>query len=219
MIINKIEFPIYMSALLLALIASSLNIYLELKNKTRKEYILYFLILFLSYCLFGGIYLSYTVNGKLELFSYTAAFTSLIAGITFEKIIPNKDRMYLKSLIISLPLAYSIAKIGCFLAGCCYGIPYNDIFSVTYTNGLNISLFPIQLLESLLFFILFIFLKKIKSKKHIVEISIICTCTLKYLTDFLRYEHINKIITRNQILSLLFILVVIIYSIYKNFKK
>ena len=159
------------------------------------------------------------VNSKLELFSYSAVLCSVISALCFEKIISNKDKMFLKSLIISLPLAYSVAKIGCFLAGCCYGIPYDGILSVTYKNGLNISLFPIQLLESLLFFILFLVLKKIKNKKHIIEISILCACTIKYLTDFLRYDHTTKIITRNQILSLIFILVVIIYSYNKSFKK
>ncbi|MCI5703121.1 MAG: hypothetical protein MR265_03950 [Erysipelotrichaceae bacterium] len=46
----------------------------------------------------------------------------------------------------------SISKITYFIVGCCYGIPYNGPFSVTYPDNLNIPLFPVQLLKQLLLF-------------------------------------------------------------------
>ena len=56
---------------------------------------------------------------------------------------------------------YAVGKIGCFFAGCCYGIEYNGFLNVTYNYSAiapkGISLFPIQLLESIVFLIIFLY--------------------------------------------------------------
>lgn len=46
------------------------------------------------------------------------------------------------------------SKLGCFFSGCCHGLPYDGIFSVTYHNNSpalikDVPLFPIQLAEVL----------------------------------------------------------------------
>jgi len=58
------------------------------------------------------------------------------------------------------PLIHGIARIGCFLVGCCHGAPTHSPLSVIYTHPqvcapLGIPLHPSQLYSSLLFFILF----------------------------------------------------------------
>lgn len=65
---------------------------------------------------------------------------------------------------IYAPLVHAIARIGCFLIGCCYGAPTNISWAVTYTNPLahaplNLSIHPTQLYSSLLYFILFLILR------------------------------------------------------------
>ena len=132
--------------------------------------------------------------------------------------VPQKN-IYLKYAIISLPLIYSIGKIGCFLTGCCYGIEYNGIFSVTYTNELNIPLFPIQALESIVFMIIFLILNTIKKNKQIISITLIICASSKFILDFLRYDHMKTMITKNQIISIIVIIIGIILIIKKNFKK
>jgi len=61
-----------------------------------------------------------------------------------------------------IPFIHGFGRIGCFLAGCCYGIPYDGPLSVVYTQSIaaprNIAMFPVQLLESLLLFLLAFFL-------------------------------------------------------------
>lgn len=68
------------------------------------------------------------------------------------------------------PLLQAISRIGCFLAGCCYGkiVTSSSIWSVTFTNPqclapLHVPLYPTQLYSSLASFFIFIFLF-IKSK-------------------------------------------------------
>ena len=60
-----------------------------------------------------------------------------------------------------LPLAHGFGRIGCFLAGCCYGMEYHGPLAVHFPdNGFNYELssvprFPVQLLEAFLNFICF----------------------------------------------------------------
>ena len=63
----------------------------------------------------------------------------------------------------SIAAAHALGRIGCFFAGCCYGIPYDGIGAVVYheTPGntpLGVALLPVQLIESVLLFLLFLLL-------------------------------------------------------------
>lgn len=57
---------------------------------------------------------------------------------------------YLPVLIPSLPLAHGIGRLGCFAAGCCYGLPAS--WGITYTCSpfapTGIPLIPVQLIEA-----------------------------------------------------------------------
>lgn len=62
-----------------------------------------------------------------------------------------------------LPLGHAFGRLGCFFAGCCYGMPYDGKFSCTYHVSIgntptNISLFPIQLIEAIGLVIIFLLL-------------------------------------------------------------
>ena len=50
------------------------------------------------------------------------------------------NKTFIKGAIISLPLIYSISKLACFFAGCCFGLPYDGLFSVTYTSRGNVNI-------------------------------------------------------------------------------
>lgn len=211
MVINKINFPIYGIIILLSLVIGIIYDYVYLKKrKVSKNDIKYFLLLIIPFALIGSISLS-RLMGSDGLSSYAGAVALIIASIIYEKINPHKG-IYLEVTILSLPLIYSIGKIACFIAGCCYGIPYNGVLSVTYTDGLNIPLFPIQLVESIFFMILFILLNLMnkEKKQNIVELTLISCAFLKFMLDFLRYDHVTKMITTNQIISIIFVIGTII---------
>lgn len=57
-----------------------------------------------------------------------------------------------------LPLGHGFGRIGCRLAGCCYGMSYDGPFAVIYQGSLvapnDRPLFPVQLLEAALLFLL-----------------------------------------------------------------
>lgn len=226
MIISKQTFPFYGIILLISISVSLFYIYRTLKKENIKDKNIYLYILLYGIfaIVFGKIYTIVTSNFKYNIIdaglsSYGGLVGVILASIIFEAIVPTNKKI-IKYTIISLPLTYGIGKIACFVAGCCYGIPYNGIFNVIYKDDLNIGLFPIQLLETIVFIIIFIICNKLKNNKNIIYITIFISTIAKFLLDFLRYEHINKIITANQIFSIVILIVLlIIIIIRKKIKK
>ncbi len=218
MIINHIKFPFYGVLIVLSIVLGLLYIYKSLyrEKKYDKNIFLFILMYVLFAFIIGKLYTVIISIGKENLNIFTAGLSSyggligvVLAAIIFEKILPLNNNL-IKYTVISLPLTYGIGKIGCFLAGCCYGIPYDGIFSVTYPFGLNIPLFPIQLLEAILFIILFFVFNKFKNSKYIIYIVLISSSIFKFLLDFLRYEHTIMKITSNQIFSIVLVIVAVI---------
>ena len=62
-----------------------------------------------------------------------------------------------------------MSKLACFFAGCCYGLPYDGVGCVIYPSGLNISLIPVQLLETVTFMIIFIICILLMNNKNIIS--------------------------------------------------
>ncbi len=68
-------------------------------------------------------------------------------------------------------IVHGCGRIGCFMAGCCYGKPTDSIFGVTFTNPvcqaepLHTALHPTQLYEAIFIFILMTGLILLRSKK------------------------------------------------------
>lgn len=224
MIIGKISIPIYSIFILLSLIVNIVFNYIYLKKENiQKEKIFLSLFMILSFCLIGAKTMTMLLNEKSSLNLFTAGFSSyggaigiIIGSYIFSKMINNKS--VFKSNILILPLMYSISKLGCFFAGCCYGIPHQSFFSVTYTEGLNISLVPVQLIESISFLLIFIIVSRFKAKTYVIELTVLLSAITKFILEYFRYENMNKILCCNQIVSLFLIGIVIILLLNKRKK-
>ena len=67
------------------------------------------------------------------------------------------------NLIPVVPVVHAFGRVGCFMAGCCYGIPYEGPGHVVFRQALGgapngVPLFPVQLLECVLNLLLAAFL-------------------------------------------------------------
>ena len=223
MILHKSPIWVYNLIIVTSVIIGMVYIYLSLKkDKCEYKKIYLFFIMYVIFAfIFGKLY-TFIISGnnsflKSGLSSYGGLIGVLIASIVYEKIHPE-DNKIIKYTALSLPLVYSGTKVACFLAGCCYGIPYNGIFSVTYVDGLNISLFPIQIVETISFLAIFIICNSLKKIKGITYITLIVTILTKLFLDMLRYDHLRILITPNQIVSIVLLVIVIAVYIY-NFAK
>lgn len=217
------KLPLYGICIIIAIVSGLALIYKNAKLIKLKNIETVGLILYIALgAIFGAKYFSFFINPeaynntfeftKIGLSSYGAVIgiglMSLLFSVQYKKKI--NDLMYI--FLPSLPLMYGIGKIGCFLSGCCYGIKYSGIFSVkyyySYSAPQGISLFPVQLIEAIVFIFIFIFLqskiKTARNKTTLIGATLIICGTSKFLLDFLRMNQIS-LFTPNKIISLIFI--------------
>ncbi len=131
----------------------------------------------------------------------------------------------------AVPFIHSIGRIGCFMAGCCYGIEYHGPLSIHFPyNEISPELnlvprFPIQLVESalvmLLFIVLMLYERKLRKDCKVLGIYLICYALLRFTLEFLRGDIIRGQffgVTTSQWVSLL-LLPVGIFLFVKKFKE
>ncbi len=142
----------------------------------------YFVLLMQGgYVFYGGL-----VGGFLGL---------LLAGKLFQ--IPLMP--YLTNLVFLVPLGHAFGRIGCFMAGCCYGIPYNGPGAVVFpeSNPFTLSgvpLFPVQLAEACCLFLIFLilgYLTCFTDWEYPVESYMILYAIVRFSMEFLRFDAIR----------------------------
>lgn len=117
----------------------------------------------------------------------------------------------------SIPLMHGIGRIGCFMAGCCYGIPVKSKLSIIYTNSIaapnGIPLIPIQLLEAglnlILFILLMVYAQKCRKPYKMLGLYLSLYSIERFFLEFLRGDSIRGIywgMSLSQWLSLFIIL-------------
>ena len=217
------KIPLYGILVVSGILSGLYIMYKNVKTLNYKKEENYGLILYILLgTLFGAKYFTLLTNfnkfkdnidfKKIGLSSYGAIIGILILLIIFAKQYKKNFKDLINNILPASPLMYGISKIGCFLAGCCYGIKYNGPLSITYKYSLsapkNISLLPIQIIETITFILIYLYIsKKKKENKNIIGITLLLCGLSKFLLDYLRMNHINKILTVNQIVSIPFIII------------
>ena len=103
---------------------------------------------------------------------------------------------YFDLIAIYVPIVQAFGRIGCFLAGCCYGVEcYDNLFAVIFTNTnsiapLNVPLYPTQLylsVTSLLIFVALFLLRNVLNKNGQITFAYLCFDSLaRFFIDFYR---------------------------------
>lgn len=105
---------------------------------------------------------------------------------------------YTNLFTMALPLGHAFGRVGCFIAGCCYGMPYDGFLSYTYnyqtfdaSTPIGIPLLPVQLIEAaallLLFTVLIVIYFKAPAKKNwITGIYMVAYAVLRFILEFFR---------------------------------
>lgn len=116
----------------------------------------------------------------------------------------NQDKQILDILVVTIPLFHSIARIGCFLAGCCFGKENQSCFSIEYTTSIlgvenTAQRIPVQLYEALFNFLLFLYLLyliKLEDwkQKNIVEVYLLIYSVGRFVLEFFRGDTVRGII-------------------------
>ena len=139
------------------------------------------------------------------------------------------SKLYITHLIFLIPWIHGFGRIGCFLAGCCYGIPYDGPFAVQFPEGSlapsDTTLFPVQLVEAICLLILAIVLAVLDLKKsypHIIAIYFIVYGILRFLLEYVRYDAVRGhllALSTSQWISLGFVVGTVCYLIRAAHKQ
>jgi phosphatidylglycerol:prolipoprotein diacylglycerol transferase len=132
---------------------------------------------------------------------YGGLIAALIAAIVYTR------RHHLPALPTAdvfapgIALGHAIGRLGCFAAGCCWGLPTNLPWGVTFTNPvahdlvgvpLDVKLHPTQMYESVAEFLIFGILYWRNRRPHapgaIISLYLILYSTVRFLVEFVRYH-------------------------------
>lgn len=131
---------------------------------------------------------------------YGGLLGGLAAGALYLRIRRLPFAAYADIAAPAIPLFHAFGRIGCFLGGCCYGIPWEG--GITYTRALSpeangVARFPVQLLESALLFALFFLLAALfrrgALRGRLLALYLAVYAVLRFLLEFLRGDAIRGV--------------------------
>lgn len=104
-------------------------------------------------------------------------------------------------LLPVIPLGHALGRIGCFLAGCCYGKPTALPIGVVYTQSITgvptgVPLLPVQLIEAALLlaiFLLLLFAARRCRPFQLLGMYAISYALCRFVLETLRYDSIRGI--------------------------
>lgn len=125
-----------------------------------------------------------------------------VAGAYIYCRVKNREFMkYFDLLVPSLALAQGFGRIGCFLAGCCYGKETTSPIGVVFKNSLyapsDVKLIPTQLISSVGDFViaavLIIAARKNRKEGYVAGLYMILYSIGRFLVEFLRNDPRGKV--------------------------
>ena len=132
-------------------------------------------------------------------------YGGLIGGILGVFIYSKQFKISFKELLLILlpvvPLIHGIGRIGCLCAGCCYGMEYHGFGAITFHDSLfapnDVPLFPMQIVEAICNFIIFIVLlltyKKFLGTYRTVGLYLVLYSIVRFTLEFFRGDLIRGI--------------------------
>ena len=255
---NGRSISFYAIAALVGILVVLAFILIYTKKKGHDEVFMLFLLLFGSIGIVIGGHLLYaitvfdriiaffqnikTVNSfqlfidwMVSIFGGSVFYGGLLGGMFAAWLYARKQKFDLDPYIgigaICIPMFHTFGRIGCFLGGCCYGLPWEYGIDLAYSHApgcAGVKRFPIQLVESLFCLILCLVLFYLFEKKHWKGKNILITYLLAYpiarfIIEFFRGDEYRGFflgLSTSQIISVLIILITLGYIVYEKwFKK
>ena len=134
-----------------------------------------------------------------------------------------------RCLLPVLPLIHGFGRIGCFCAGCCYGVE-SDHFGIAFTDSEvapnGVPLLPVQLVEAAAEFILFFVLLYMKRKPgngpKMAVVWLVSYGTVRFILEFFRGDSYRGFVgglSIGQLISMALVAVGIGLAIFDTFRR
>lgn len=225
----------------LIMLEKKLKLPSKITNKIMLLSIVFFFILYISAFVMNSLFHSIEsrriiLGGITWLGGVIISFPAMI--LLMYKFIPELRTNILKTFSFLIPgivLAHAFGRIGCFMAGCCYGsitdsfigisFPPGSLAALQYPgiNGYSLKVVPTQLIEALfdifLFALMLFFTRKNYNNNY--EFYGITYGTFRFIIEFFRGDNRGStgiILTPSQLMSLILIVTVVLVYLIKRKK-
>lgn len=198
---------------LLSFVVSLFMVCVILRKREIPRNVIFYSVFLNLICILCGAKLYTMLASGLSVDLLRAGFSSLGGAIglflgtyIFGKIYTQNTEDFWMAYITVLPLMYGISKLGCYSAGCCHGIAYEGPLAVSYDNAVihGGPYFPIQLLESVCYLLIFAFgfWMLLKRKENETECVVLLCAVTKFSLEYLRQEHVGVVLSVNQLVCI-----------------
>ena len=131
---------------------------------------------------------------------------------------------FLDMLAPIIPLGQVFGRLGCYLAGCCYGTPSNLPWATIFPNTIyppHVRVHPTQLYEMIISLMIFILLQRLKNKNLkggvLIGLFLVLAGTGRFFIEFYRINpRIFAQLSAPQFFSLLTILIGLFFILKAN---
>lgn len=141
-------------------------------------------------------------NGFNGFVFYGGLIGSLVGIYIYAKRVYMPVGPFFDVAVTAIPVMHGIGRIGCLMAGCCYGMVYDGPFAITYPENELIpyvsetTRFPMQIIEVLynviIFVVLFIIIKKKLMKTgRVLGVYLVSYSFMRFILEFYRGDEIR----------------------------
>ena len=160
---------------------------------------------------------------------YGGIILGFVGGLIACKRKKKKFLDYFDLVMPSVSIAQGFGRIGCFLAGCCYGKETNSWIGVTFPQNSiapsDVALIPTQLLSSIGNFIiagiLILYARKNTKSGNVGLLYMLLYCIGRFFIEFLRSDYRGEIwiFTTSQFISICIFILLLFLFIFKMKKE
>lgn len=162
---------------------------------------------------------------------YGGIIGGIFGGYLFTRVHKVSFFRYFDLVVPAVALAQGLGRIGCYLAGCCYGIQVESPISIVFTNSAfapnGVPLLPTQLISSGLNFLhcilLLLFARRAKAPGQVSALYLICYSAGRFVLEYFRGDLIRGSVgtfSTSQFISIfIFVAGVALFIITPKLKK
>ncbi len=175
-----------------------------------------------------GEFIKYILDISSGMVFYGGLYGGLLAGFLWIRKRKHPIGLFADVFAVVIPLFHAFGRVGCFFAGCCYGVEWeHGIWGRVLNSGERemIPRFPVQLVEAslllVLFFVLLVLFLKGKVQGRLMAVYLFAYAVLRFTLEFFRGDTIRGhflFLSTSQWISLLTLIGVGIYILLSRRK-
>lgn len=154
---------------------------------------------------------------------YGGLYGAVLSACLYARLVKISVQRLLNLLLPVIPLIHCMGRVGCFCAGCCYGMPsekWGVIFSKSEIAPHDVPLLPVQLYEAIGVLILFVVLAYMGAKrtngKTMLAIYLLIYGIMRFVLEYMRGDEYRGFLWGLSVSQALSVLSIVLAAVLFN---